>query len=195
MSCQRLRYIRIPSLVLLLVVSLAVGGCIERKPERLARRESPVTADLKDMAGAQADMQADSTIDPETYKRTLIVFRNRVYDYTAQALVREAEDLYRAATILLECDIAGGDADCLLAFYMAKTAADKGMEEARYLAARSIDRHMVTHGKLQRFGTQEILDSLGGRTLAPFDPNTSDSERAAWGVPPLEELMPQGATE
>lgn len=144
------------------------------------------------MAQAQEEMRTNPQIDQETYKQTMIVFRNRVYDLVAQALVREPEDLARAAQVLLACDLAGGDADCLLAFYLAKNAADKGMEDARPLAARCVDRYLVRSGQAQRFGTQMIADSLGNWMLAPVDPNTTDSERAAWGVPSLEELMQQG---
>ena len=180
--------------VALLIIGCLWAGCVERKPERLERRESPVTSDLKDMVEACHEMQANSQIEPETYKQTMIVFRNRVYDLVTQALIREPEDLARAAEVLLASDMAGGEADCLLAFYMARNAAEKGMGDARYLAARCIDRYMVTSGQLQRFGTQVVKGPDGKFELAPYDPNTSDEERAEWGVPPLQELMEQGDT-
>lgn len=59
---------------------------------------------------------------------------------------------------------------------------------ARPLAARAFDRLRRLAGEPQKYGT-EIVVADGVRTLWTVDPNTTDSERAKWGLPGLAELQ------
>lgn len=57
---------------------------------------------------------------------------------------------------------------------------------ARWLAAASKDRYLMTLGKPQLYGTQ--FKKVDGKwILWEVDPSVTDEERAKWGVPPLVE--------
>jgi len=80
----------------------------------------------------------------------------------------------------------------LLAYLLAKSAADHGRKSARPLAAACLDRFLVYSGKPQKYGTQYVLDPKTEKMVtAPVDPATSDEERAKWGVEPLIKFMKQ----
>jgi len=62
---------------------------------------------------------------------------------------------------------------------------DPGSTEARWLAAASKDRELMTLGKPQLYGTQ--FRKEGERwVLYRVDPAVTDEERAKWNVPTLE---------
>ncbi len=179
------------SLLLLLFILcglLAVSSCVQRKPERLARKESPVSAQLAEMVTEQERFMADSLVPLERRENILKTFRETTYSLIAQALIREPVDLYRAALILQSADQSAGPECCLLAHYLAANAAEKGYDQARHLAAVCLDRYLVFSGQPQKYGTQHFNDSLGRPCLAPLDTLTTDSERVVWDVLPLEQL-------
>ncbi len=67
-------------------------------------------------------------------------------------------------------------------------AAELGDRRGRAIAAYALDRRLVRQGRPQKYGTQ--WRSEGGKWLPyPIDPATTDAERAAWGVPSLEEQL------
>lgn len=68
----------------------------------------------------------------------------------------------------------------------AKKAVKLGSKVTKWLYAASLDRWLVSQGKPQKFGTQY---NLATKQIIDYDPTTSDSERSAYGVPPLSELM------
>jgi hypothetical protein len=174
--------------MLALVCLLGLASCIQRKPERLARKQSPVSAQLAEMVAQQETLLGDTNIAVQELNQVLDGFRHEVYSLVSQALIRESEDLYRAALILQHADRTGSAEGCLLAHYLALQAADKGYEGGRFLAAACLDRYLATLGRPQRFGTQHFTDSLGDYRLLPVNPMTTDSERVEWDVPPLEQL-------
>ena len=56
------------------------------------------------------------------------------------------------------------------------------------VAAMAYDRLRVLAGRPQKFGTQAVADE--GRLVPwPVDPATTDTERAKWGVGPLQRLL------
>lgn len=57
---------------------------------------------------------------------------------------------------------------------------------AKWLAAASEDRLLMSRGEPQKYGTQFRMTE-GRWELYPVDPAVTDAERAAWGVPPLAE--------
>lgn len=62
--------------------------------------------------------------------------------------------------------------------------------EARVLAAQLFDRRRWLQGQPQKFGTLAVRVAEGWR-LWPVAPGTTDSERAKWGLPTLQELEQQ----
>lgn len=68
----------------------------------------------------------------------------------------------------------------------AQQAVNMGSKVTRWLYAASLDRWLVSQGKLQKYGTQ--FDSQTGELL-PTNASTSDEERASFGIPPLAKLI------
>ena len=110
----------------------------------------------------------------------------RVRALVATGAVRSPEDMYHAA-VLLE---AGDQFDCLRAHVLASAAALEGHEEARWLAASSLDRYLHDMGQPQLFGTQFGQRSVQGElvgTIEPIDRLLPDELRARFDVRPLAE--------
>jgi len=68
----------------------------------------------------------------------------------------------------------------------AKRAVELGSKVTKWLYAASLDRWLVSQGKLQKFGTQYNLET--GEIL-PTEQSTTDEERAEYGVAPIETLI------
>jgi hypothetical protein len=76
----------------------------------------------------------------------------------------------------------GFDAAYLLAHVLAVTAVGKGEPKARWLAAATMDRYLMSLKQPQVFGTQFHQDS-GAWTMDPYDRAAfSDAIRASWCV-------------
>jgi len=110
--------------------------------------------------------------------------RQRVRELLAAGDIGNPETLYRAAMIFQH----GDDLDDFhQAHRLAMAAAEAGYAPARWLAAASLDRWLMHQGKPQKFGTNIVPDGRRQRVW-DVDPATTDEERAAWNVPPLDEL-------
>ena len=108
--------------------------------------------------------------------------------YQGQAL-QTGEDFYHAAMVLQHSSVIE---DYLLAHEFCVVAASKGVEQAKWLAAASEDRFLMNIGRPQRFGTQYRLDKPSGRwSICETDPQTEDSLRSAFNVPPLSHAQAQ----
>ena len=173
------------AIVLFICAMFISSGCIERKPERLARKESPVKAELLAMVADEKDLQTDTTLSASEIATRERSHRQRVLQLLAAALIEEGEDLYRSALILHRGD---EPTACLLSHYMALEADRKGYKGSRFLAATALDRYLVLLGLPQRFGTQSLILKSGIRELYPVDSAVSDSERLDWDIPPLDSL-------
>jgi hypothetical protein len=94
-----------------------------------------------------------------------------------------AEDLFHAAWLFNH-----GDApdEAKQAHAWALEAASRGFGPARWLTAAAYDRWMMYEGRPQKYGTQFVPDGTRYR-LWDVDPETTDEDRAEWGVPPLRE--------
>jgi hypothetical protein len=103
---------------------------------------------------------------------------------TATGACRTARDRYHAAMVLQHGDRPEHFA---LAHGLCRQAAGAGVVEARWLAAASLDRWLMSTGRPQRFGTQ-YLDLGSGWVHHEVDPATTDAERSRWDVPSLAEL-------
>lgn len=102
--------------------------------------------------------------------------------------VQTAEDYFHAAFIFQHGERLEHWAQAHL---LARTAADMGHAKAKYQAAAAYDRWLMRQGLPQKYGTNSVMDGDGWRVW-DIDPQTSDEERAAWDVPPLERLLARG---
>jgi hypothetical protein len=74
-----------------------------------------------------------------------------------------------------------GSADFALAHEYAKKAVNMGSRVTKWLYAATLDRLLISHGKLQKFGTQYQI--IGGKKVyAPTDKTVTDAEKKEYGV-------------
>lgn len=72
----------------------------------------------------------------------------------------------------------------------ARRAVNLGSSATKWLYAATFDRWLVSQGKPQKFGTQFRLNKKGTwELILPIDKNTTDKERAKFGVPPIEDAL------
>ena len=108
----------------------------------------------------------------------------RVREILASGGARIADDYYHAAMVLQHGE---GAADFRLANELALKAVElePGHRPARWLAAASKDRELMTLGKQQLYGTQFRAGKNGSMERYPVDPSVTNQERARWGVEPV----------
>lgn len=158
--------------------ALVLAGCASPSV-KLAR----MYVDLQRDAAAQSNREHDDAHLRE---------RQKARAETARAIVEahgveSAADFLHAAVILVETD---SDENLDLAQILGLKAAELGEDKGFRVAAEAIDKQLVKQGMHQRFGTQYVYEPvLKSWRLYPCDPRTTDAERKAMGVPPLEELM------
>jgi hypothetical protein len=129
---------------------------------------------------AHRDPSAPQTIERHSERAA----RARAIAYGGQLETAEAN--FQAAVLLVETDEIQ---NLTLARELAFRAAELGEPLALRVAAEAIDKLMVRQGMHQVYGTQFILDPDRGWQLYPWDPRTTDVDRAAMGVEPLAELL------
>jgi hypothetical protein len=165
-----------------LVALAALAGC--SAPSTALRglaqdQHDDVVTPLHDNAGVQA-------LEQRSRQRA-----DKVRRLLAEENVGSAADHYNAALVLVQCTRA---ADLELAHQQALAAAELGEQRGLRVAAEALDKLMLERGLLQRYGTQFVWEPvLRSWRLYAIDPHTSDAERQAMGVPPLEELKRQEA--
>jgi hypothetical protein len=110
------------------------------------------------------------------------------------------EDKFNAAIVLQHtgmtfCDkklLSMSPDNYLLAHHLARSAFESGYQPARYLVAQTIDRYLSMTEGYQKYGTNRFVNQETGKEeLAPIDRNTTDAERAKYGVAPLAQLLKQ----
>lgn len=105
--------------------------------------------------------------------------------------IQGRDEQFKAAVILVDGDLLS---DLMLAYDFALDAARQGDDRGFRVAAEAFDKEMVKQGLQQRYGTQFVYEPvIKAWRLYPCDPNTSDAERKAMGVAPMDELMKQAA--
>jgi hypothetical protein len=176
------------------VLAFQFVGCIEKKPYQVEKKESPITGKLKEIVDEDRSMRQNPDVSAREVALADAGHRRVVYEFLSQSVITEPEDLYRAALILYHSQAGACPETSLLAHYLANEAVNKGYDEARYLAAASLDRYLVASGVPQRYGTQYTTSGKGGVRLLPYDSSMTDEERALWNVPPLDSLK-SGAAE
>lgn len=74
-----------------------------------------------------------------------------------------------------------GSADFALAHEYAKKAVNMGSRVTKWLYAATLDRLLISQGKLQKYGTQYQI--IGGKKVyAPTDQTVTDAEKKEYGV-------------
>jgi len=149
--------------------------------------ESPeVTERLKELFAAdQAARQADS-IDWERLSEEDRQRRVEVLGYLTHGRLIAPESLYYAAFIFQH----GNCPDHYqLAHQLAERALDGGFDQARWIFAATLDRYLLSIGQPQKYGTQFLVQEDGQWVLQPYDPSTTDEERARYNVPRLGEQL------
>lgn len=96
-------------------------------------------------------------------------------------------DAHRAAALLADW---GALPDLPRAAHLAQVAHDDGVVEAGPVLARCADQLALYSGRPQPYGTVTV-EHQGDLVQPPVDPATTDDERQALGVPPLEEMRHQ----
>ncbi len=134
---------------------------------------------LDDRQDRQSQFIEWDAVGPRDRQRLL-----RIKELYRGRLVRTPEEMYWAAMVLHHGSVPD---DYRLAHDLSSAAMLAGYVPAVWLCAASEDRLLVSHGKLQKFGTQY---RVVGRCLElhPVDPSTTDEERATYNVPSLVEL-------
>jgi len=172
--------IQIPALFL--AAFAALTGC-----------HSPSTS-LRGLAQDQRDdvfTPVKTAADAESRRERSMERAAKVRKLLAMEGVGSAADRYYAALVLVQCPT---EADLELAQQQALAAAEQGEPRGFRVAAEALDKLMVKRGMMQRYGTQFVWEPvLRAWRLYPLDPRTTDVERKAMGVPPLEELRQQEA--
>lgn len=137
----------------------------------------------------QALLFAESQVPLSTYERLLASEdakrRKKIYGMLHHNAIRSPLDLEAAALILQH----GNDTtDFWTAHTLALRAVTLGNDDARWLAAATLDRYLMNKGLPQKYGTQSTVNpETHLRELYSVDPSVTDSERTVWHVPPLQE--------
>jgi hypothetical protein len=134
----------------------------------------------------QADRQAGpSGIDWSVVHPRDLARQKRVREIVAAGEAKTSADYYHAAMVLQHGDHPE-DYELANAWCMRALELDPSNENAKWLAAASKDRYLMSLDKPQLYGTQfKKVD--GTWVLHPVDPSITDEERARWNVPPLAE--------
>lgn len=161
------------------VVCLAavLGACALRP----AVQDNPALAEMyaQDQADRRGVVAWGAQTDARDGER-----RRRVREMLSAGAIRTAADHYHAAMVLQHGDT---PADFMRAHELARAAERMGSVPARWLAAATLDRSLLSQGQPQRYGTQ-FSDVGGVWYLLPMDTlAVSDAERRRAGARTLDE--------
>jgi len=170
---------------ILLSPALSCGDQQSTEKEPL---QKAVSEDLARMVEEDQRLRSTDKIDWDYVAGIDQQHREAVFDYLVAGAITEPRDMYHAALILQHADPTSCTECYLLAYKLSLAALAQGLEEARSMAPLNIDRYLIFTGRPQKFGTQSNIDSVGHYFLYPVDTLTSDSERAVWGLPPLDSI-------
>lgn len=175
------------SIILLLAFILSQNAYANEK------KETAIAAELvKLFSEDQADRnQSNLNIDWEAVSIRDEQREMRVKELLSSGSLGSGTAYFHAAMILQH---ASTPDDYLLAHDLCIIAISKGEQNAKWLAAASMDRFLVNIGRQQRFGTQFISNkSFRPPRLVQVDPNVSDFLRTEFNVPTLENAKKQEA--
>lgn len=163
----------------LALLTLLASACQSPQPDQLESIYYDALADYTRDDGTGA---LDKSV-LERQDRRLATVRA----FVARGQLQTADQYLFAAAILVTSD---SIEDLVKAHELALHSAELGDERALSVAAEATDKVALKHSVPQRYGTQYVYDPVTSRwQLYPLDPNTTDTEREAMGVPPLAELL------
>jgi hypothetical protein len=169
--------------LLLALTALALAGAA-------AAQNPPASASLNAeltrlCAEDQADREAGGKIDSSVMSQRDAERRKRVKEIAGQGGLKQAGDYYHAALVFQHGDQAE-DYKRAHDWSLKALELDPQYPAARWLAAATLDRYLMSRGRPQLYGTQ--TKKVDGKwVLWNVDPAVTDEERARWDVPPLAE--------
>ncbi|HEU5227587.1 MAG TPA: hypothetical protein VFU49_07210 [Ktedonobacteraceae bacterium] len=119
--------------------------------------------------------------------------RQRVSELIAEGQLTASDDYFHAALIFQHGET---PEDIWQAHELAQRSVELGATQSMgnnnspWLVTASLDRWLMYQGKPQKYGTQFVPDGKRWR-LWDIDPTTTDTERTANHVPPLQKLLQQ----
>jgi len=123
------------------------------------------------------------SIDWESVRTRDLMRLAVVKDLYSQNKLNTGRDYYHAAMILQH---GGTPEDYLLAHELCIVATSKGSDDAKWLAAASEDRFLMSIGRPQRFGTQYTSKGANATQLIYWtEPGVTDELRRALDVRPM----------
>jgi hypothetical protein len=135
----------------------------------------------------QAVRQIPVDFDPQKVSEKDTLRRIEVLDLIENGEIHSGRNLVYAAFIFQHGDCS---AHYQFANRLAQIAMEAGYTDAKWIYAASLDRYLMSIGKLQKYGTQYSWIE-GEYQLYPVDPTTTDEERAKYNVPALGVAMNQ----
>jgi len=174
------------SFVLLLFIIFS--GCVEKRTRPPVTRETAVSRELLAIVERDQQLRYNDTLDYAIIAESDRSNRERIYELLARGEITESKNLFHAAIILQYADPSSCPECFLLAYHLSLEAVNRGFDDARSLAATSLDRYLVFTGHPQKYGTQIGTDSVGVSYLYEYDNLTTDSMRRLWDIPPLDSL-------
>jgi hypothetical protein len=184
---------------LVLSIPFAFIACTGQMPEP-AIDPAPAVVHPANALLSELAREDQATRSGETIVRTDAERVRLVLAELASDAVRTAEDKANAALVLQHTGMTFcGDKltslspdNYLLAHHLAVAAFEAGYEKARFLVPQTIDRYLSLTEGHQKYGTNRFINQeTGAEEWAPIDRNTTDTERAKYGVPPLAVLLKQ----
>lgn len=173
-----------PLWTLALTLPLLLSGCESTSPStRLTRMFAELHADVGERKLGQDEGDA--------WWRRQVERLEAVHEMLAKKQVTTALDHLYAAVILVETD---SEEDLAHAHELGLRAAELGEAKGFRVAAEALDKLCIKRGLAQKYGTQYVYEPvLKAWRLYPVDPNTSDAERAAMGIEPIDALRAREA--
>ena len=160
------------------VLVAALAAACSSTSNRLGRMYASLKEDIAEHGGT-------SEFDPDLAQRHAERAR-AVREMVEAGDVKTGIDRFHASVLLVE---SSDLEDLKLSEKLALQSAEQGVELGRRVAAEAIDKQLVKKRLPQRYGTQyEWVVALSAWRLYPIDPSTTDADRRAMGVSPLEEL-------
>lgn len=169
---------------------LALSACATHHPH--GSSDNPLLAQLA--IEDQAAQRGDSLVRSDEDRVKLVLAE------IAQGRVQSPADQLGAALVLQHTGMTFCNGklrsvspdNYLLAHHLARQAFERGNANARLLVAQTIDRYLSMTAGYQKYGTNRFNNQETGREeWSPIDRNTTDAERAKYGVRPLAELLKQ----
>jgi hypothetical protein len=155
---------------------------------RSAAYEATINAELARLYHEdQADRQGgpNSNINWQAVSKRDAERRQRVLEIAGKGGLKTADDYYHAAMVFQHSDKTE-DYERAHQWCLKAVELDPAHPSARWLAAATKDRYLMSQGKPQLYGTQ--FKKVDGKwILWEVDPSVTDEERAKWDVPPLAE--------